>query len=159
MKKILVLAAIVFSSTSCEQNRQNQNGNWIKGSEEEKWKMVEDQIGGFGVVMKEVVYRYEELFWAGKNQNWDYATHQLEEIQEALEKGIIRRPERKETTLVFLDSTIPAMLEAIQQKDTLLFSQTFERFRMECISCHIKEDHGYIKIITPKQNSSLISFE
>ncbi|MFO7719023.1 MAG: hypothetical protein R6W85_01115 [Gillisia sp.] len=159
MKKLLLLTALAFSLISCEQNKQTQNGDWIKGSEVEKWKMVEEQFGGFGVMMKEVVYRYEELYWAGKDQNWDYATHQLEEIQEAMEKGTIRRPERRETTIAFLDSALPTMHLAIQQKDTVLFSQNFERFRMECISCHIKEDHAYIRIITPTKKTSLVSFE
>lgn len=159
MKKILLLPALIFTFISCEQNRESQNGDWIKGNEEEKWKMVEEQFRGFGVVMQEVVYRYEELYWAGKDQNWDYATHQLEEIQEAIENGTIRRPERRENSIAFLDSTFPPLHLAIQQKDTVLFNQNFQRMRLECISCHIKEDHGYIRIITPRHRNSLVSFE
>lgn len=159
MKRSVILLSFFLFLISCQQNSHPAEGTWIKGSEEEKLKMVEDQFRGFGVVMMEVAYRYEELYWAGKDQNWDYATHQLEEIQEALQNGIIRRPAREESANAFIETALPLMKLAVEEKDTGVFFQNFERLRMECISCHIKEDHGFIRPAIPKIRTGIIRSE
>lgn len=73
----LVFSAMVI--TSCVQNdNRTAQGAWIKGTDEGKIKTLERQFRGFDNAMVETAYRYQELYWAGQDENWDYAKYQIE---------------------------------------------------------------------------------
>lgn len=38
--------------------------------------------------MVEKGYRDQELYWAGQDENWDYADYQIEKIRKAIENGL-----------------------------------------------------------------------
>lgn len=158
MKKIFLLLSVLLL-VSCNQNSRNAEGAWIKGSDEEKLKMIESQFGGFDQVMIELVYRYQELYWAGQDENWEYVDYQLEEMQSALEKGMIRRPNRAESTNQFIERALPPIKMASQQQDIELFNKTFENLRIECRTCHITEGKPFIQPITPQQRASPMKFK
>ena len=42
--------------------------------------------------MVETGYRYQELYWAGQDENWEYADYQLEKIKIAIENGLDADP-------------------------------------------------------------------
>ena len=64
---------------SCGKNQeQNAQGKWIKGTEQEKLETIENQFRGFDMAMVETGYRYQELYWAGQDENWEYADYQIE---------------------------------------------------------------------------------
>jgi len=50
------------------------------GTEQEKINTIEKQFRGFDNAMVETGYRYQELYWAGQDENWEYADYQLEKI-------------------------------------------------------------------------------
>ncbi len=52
--------------------------------------------------MVETGYRYQELYWEGQDQNWDYAGYHLNKIKIAIENGLERRPKRAKSTENFL---------------------------------------------------------
>lgn len=51
--------------------------------------------------MVEVGYRFTELYFAGKEHNWDYAKYQAEKIEVALRLGLERRPKRAQSAQFF----------------------------------------------------------
>lgn len=52
---------------------------WLsQGSVEERFAVVASQLRGFDVAMVEVGYRYGELYWAGRDGNWEFAAYQIE---------------------------------------------------------------------------------
>src|SRR3989337_341058 len=95
MKNIYLLL-VLFLLNACDKAKENNTtqGNWIKGTEAEQIKTIEKQFRGFDNAMVETGYRYQELYWAGQDQNWEYADYQLEKIKTAIENGLERRPKR-----------------------------------------------------------------
>ena len=93
MKQILILI-LSFGLFSCNQqtDKTTAQGDWIKGTEIEQIKTIEKQFRGFDNTMVETGYRYQELYWGGQDQNWEYADYQIEKIKIAIESGLERTP-------------------------------------------------------------------
>jgi len=155
MKKALILFGLLVLF-SCNQSHESAQGQWIKGSEQEKIDAIERNIGGFGTAMMEVGYRYQELYWAGKDQNWEYAEYQLDDLREAIENGLERRPNRAQSAEHFLNVTLPDMEEAIQKKDSSTFFVEFERLQTGCNNCHQMEEVPFIRVGVPGARLSSI---
>mgnify|MGYP003952964709 CR=1 FL=1 len=152
-----VLAICPFLLCSCG-NKQGQvtQGNWIKGTEQEKLKITENQFRGFDMAMVETGYRYQELYWAGQDGNWEYAGYQLEKIQKAIENGLQRRPKRAASAEHFLQVALPEMKKAVESRDTLVFSKEFRMFTANCTACHVKEKVPYFTVREPMFRQSPI---
>jgi len=145
---LLFLAA--FAGCSDNQSTKNNHGTWLQGDQQHFAEAIERQFDGFSRTMMEVQYRYEELYWAGQDENWEYADYQLEHIFEAIEKGYERRPERKDNSLEFLKAPHDLMQQAIDARELELFNRNFFIYKKACMSCHIKEDVEFINIIIPE---------
>ncbi len=149
----LLLAALIPVGCGQEEGphpeAHEDHAAWLKGDTETKFTAVEEQLGGFGTTMWEMGYRYIELYWAGQDENPEYAEHQLHEMEEALERGLIRRPERAASARTFLENSIPAMRTAIASRDTVRFRKAFTAFTQSCNACHALEDHAYITVAPP----------
>lgn len=74
MKYLTFLFILSFFS-ACNQKQEAVQGQWIKGNEQEKLETIENQFRGFDMAMVETGYRYQELYWAGQDENWEYADH------------------------------------------------------------------------------------
>ncbi len=135
---------------SCKDSRPSGEEGWLQGDTHEKFDRVADQLGGFSATMVEVGHRYQELYWAGVDQNWEYAGHQIEHIEEALEAGYERRPVRKPSGEYFMEFVIPEMEKAIERKDSLAFFKAFEIMTVNCNSCHAKENMAFMKVQQPE---------
>lgn len=151
---LAVLVSIVFFA--CNQKAEVVQGNWIKGSEQQKLDAIEKQFRGFDNAMVETGYRYQELYWAGQDENWDYATYQLEKIKIAIENGLERRPNRSSSAEHFLNFALPEMKSAIAYKDTTQFNAGFKTFTINCNSCHAKEQVTFFNVSLPTYRTSPI---
>lgn len=147
--RILLLSTCVLFLMSCGENHTVQ-GEWIKGTKEDQMEIIEEQFGGFSQTMTEIAYRYQELYWAGQDENWEFADYQLEHIDEALEAGLVRRPEREKAAEHFITFSIPQMEEAIESEDLETFNQSFEQLRIDCRNCHFAEKVPFIEVSIPK---------
>ncbi|HSI76694.1 MAG TPA: hypothetical protein VK957_12390 [Lunatimonas sp.] len=147
-------------SHSSETDTYSELGTeaWLKGNTDEKLEEVAHQLGGFSRTMVEVGYRYGELYWAGEDENWKYADHQLEHIMEAMEDGLKRRPVRAVSAVEFMEKTIPEMEEAIASEDKDSFLAGYKTFTAGCNACHAKEGEGFIVIQQPLTRLSPVRF-
>jgi hypothetical protein len=159
-KLALVLSFSLFAFVACQQQVVQEvddspvgYGGWLKGSSQEKFEEVAHQIQGFSRTMWEVSYRYNELYFAGMDENWGFAEYMLEHIDEALEQGYIRRPEREQSGKHFQEVIIPSMYEAIESEDKEEFIKAFEIMRVNCNACHAMEEVPFITVQTPKQRN------
>jgi hypothetical protein len=160
MRKILAaLVFIAFAVACTNQNNEITHGSWLKGDKEHFVEAIERQFDGFSRSMVEVHYRYDELYWAGQDQNWEYADYQLEHIVEAIEKGFERRPARKENSLDFLGAPTDLLQQAIDAKNLDQFNQAFIMYNAACQSCHIKEEVAFIKTIVPDKRLGHTRFQ
>ena len=111
---------------------------------------IQRQLRGFETTMAEVSYRYNEMYFAGVEGNWDYAAHMAMTLEHALRLGLDRSPSRKANAEnLFLKSPLPQVVEAIKKKDTALFKQRIEAVRAACTACHAAENHAFIRIGLP----------
>lgn len=152
-----LLAVIAISSCNTSQTETVQ-GEWITGTDQEKLFTIEEHLGGFGRTMMEVGYRYTEVYWAGQDENWLYAAYQLEEMEEALEHGYERRPERVKSAETFMESTLPRMMEAALDKNSDRFHEMFQNFTVQCNMCHALEEVAFITVKEPLVRASSIRF-
>lgn len=147
---LLALNSCVNHKSTSQQDREVVQGEWISGTEQEKLEIIEEQFGGFSTTMVEVAYRYQELYWAGQDENWEYADYQLEHIEEALESGLIRRPQRAKSAEHFMTHTIFEMEKAIESEDLEVFNNKFNQMKVDCRSCHNMEKVPFINVSIPK---------
>ncbi|BFM45043.1 hypothetical protein CFS9_36840 [Flavobacterium sp. CFS9] len=155
MRYFLILLSLTLFP-ACNQKIETAQGKWIKGTEQEKLEIIENQFRGFDNTMVETGYRYQELFWAGQDENWEYAHYQLEKIQKAIENGLERRPERSESAKHFLNVTLPEMGKALVKRDTAVFNKNFQVLTNSCISCHAMERVPFFTVKTPTERQSPI---
>lgn len=156
MKWLLFIFAF-FMLWSCRNNQeQNAQGEWIKGTEQEKLETIENQFRGFDMAMQETSYRYQELYWAGQDENWQYAQYQVDKIEKAITNGLQRRPKRAASAQHFLNTVLPNMESAIKSEDTVIFRKSFNTMTINCNSCHAMEKVPYFTVKKPLDRQSPI---
>jgi hypothetical protein len=149
---LVLLAAVIFSC-----NTKPVQGDWITGTETEQLNTTEKHFRGLDVAMMEIGHRYQELYWAGQDENWEYATYQLDKIKLSLTHAIERRPLRKESGDYFLQNDFPLMYSAVQKEDTAIFNESFRIFTISCNACHTKEKVPFFHVNKPVVRTSVIS--
>lgn len=156
MKAAAYLLLLSFPFSACDQQDSKLQGEWIKGSGEEQLHTIEKHFRGFDMAMVETGYRYQELYWAGQDENWDYADYQAGKIKVAIENGLERRPKRAASSEAFLNITIPQMQEAIKSGDTIVFNRSFRTLTIQCNACHVKEQVPFFQVKPPVSRQSPI---
>ena len=154
--KFLILLVPIAVLFACNNKSEVSQGDWIKGTELEKIKTIEKQFRGFDNAMVETGYRYQELYWAGQDENWEYADYQLEKIKIAIENGLERRPKRAKSAEHFLNYVLPEMQKSIQSKDTVIFNKGFQTLTINCNSCHAMEKVPFFTVNIPTERQSPI---
>lgn len=131
---------------------------WLSAeSDEARFQELESQLGGFSQSMIEVGHRYNDLYFAVEDRNWDYAEYQVEKIGDAIERGIIRRPGRADTARVFLDEAIPDLQGVIEARNVDGIDEAMNRFTAQCMTCHVEERVPFMVITPPEVRLSPIA--
>jgi len=157
MKFVLIIfSAFVFVACNQQGNNGNAQGEWITGSAQEQLNTIEKQFRGFDLAMVETGYRYRELYWAGQDENWEYADYQLEKIKVAIENGFERRPLRAQSAEHFMQEILPGMKRALEKRDSASFNQGFQILTANCNSCHALEDVSFFNVQIPETRHSPI---
>lgn len=132
-----------------EPPRPAGEGGWLTGGTQQKFETVAKNLRGLDVAMIEVDHRYGELYWAGQEQNWEYAAYQLDKIRLTLANALERRPKRAKSAQLFLD-VMPVVKEAIDAKDAGRFEEAFASLTTACNACHALEQMGHLMVRTPE---------
>jgi hypothetical protein len=159
IKKVCaMLVMIIIVAQACQQafDQPAGSGGWLGGDVNEKFETVAGHLGSFGKAMWEVDYRFQELYWAGKDNNWEYAGHQIKEMEETLKLGLERRPERAVSAQHFLTSAIPDLRGASEAMDTEMFDRRINIMMNTCNSCHALEDMVFLTVKPPVDRRSSI---
>ena len=151
------MAAIMIGACQTETDQRIET-RWAGENLEEVIASIENQIGGFDQTMIEVHYRYKELYWAGQDENWEYADYQLDEMMGSMEKGFIRRPDREASASQFMNQVSSRLQEAIENGDKDAFMEQFNRFASSCNTCHEMEEVAFIPVIIPENRTTAVKF-
>ncbi|TVR82701.1 MAG: hypothetical protein EA409_04660 [Saprospirales bacterium] len=150
---------LIYCAPAADESTSAGRDGWLSGTTDEKFETITEHLGGFGKAMLEVNLRYIEMFWAGEDENWDYAAYQLEELEEAIEDGLQRRPARASSAEHFVTVVIPEMEAAIETRNKDNFDRAFELFTTQCNSCHAMENVAFIRIQPPKVRTGSVFFK
>lgn len=129
---------------------------WIASRPDDQRVQLERQLRGFDVAMVETGQRYIDLYWAGRDANWDAAAYQLAKIRLAIENGLERRPKRAASAKPFLDGPLAATAEAVTARDAKLFAARFEALTASCNVCHAMERVAFFEVRPPRSRVSPI---
>lgn len=152
----LFILVLLMACTQKNQDPPAGRDGWLKGTLPEKHEIIAGQFRGFDMAMVETGYRYQELYWAGQDQNWEYAAYQLEKIGTAIKTALVRRPKRARSATPFLEEVLPEVQKAIDSRDTLAFGVSFQFLTTRCNDCHDKEKVPFFKVKTPVARQSPI---
>lgn len=156
-----LVSVLVVTMSSCDQPAAEQpawESEWLGQTPQEVIDIAEEQFQGFSRTMKENAYRYQELYWAGQDQNWEYAEYQREHIVEALEQGFVRRPEHEASAQQFMEVALPGIGEVIKTADQQQFFESFDNLTNTCNTCHQMEDVAFITVVTPKIRHTVVEY-
>ena len=153
---VLLLTALLAITPACEAEPAGdaERDGWLTGSEEERHTAIERQLGGFSATMWEVGYRYNVLYWAGEDRNWELAAYQIEKIRSAMENGFERRPAREPSAESFMESALPALDSAVRERDPVQFEDRFLALTLSCNRCHVDEGIGYARVTRPDHRAA-----
>lgn len=129
---------------------------WLSGTVDQRFATVARQLRGFDVAMIEVGYRYGELWWAGRDANWEFAAYQVEKIRASVRDAVQRRPARGKSAEV-LEGALPDVEAAIRAKDGIKFARAFDLLTQSCNACHRAERVAFVTVAPPSIRHSVVS--
>ena len=134
--------------------------NWLAEDRSTQRVELQRHLRGLDVAMVEIGYRFNELYWAGRDRNWPYAKYQIEKVELAMKLALERRPKRAASSKPFLDETIPLVKRAIEQAaatgDQKVYDDAMGRLRTDCMKCHVEEDVPHFTVYFSKTRTSSI---
>ena len=142
---------------SCSSPEEIQiDGKWIKGDKQKQIEIIERQFRGFDMAMVETGYRYQELYWAGYDKNWEYADYQFKKLKKSINNGLERRPKRAHSAQYFLNTILPEFKQVILEKDSTKFMHAFNTLTVNCNACHSMEHVPFFTVKPPESRQSPI---
>lgn len=150
------LSAALLTLAACAGAQAEPEADWRKSdSQARKLEMLTRALPSASRIMIEMGERYKNLYWAGKLGYWEFAEYQLEEMEALVELLQVTSPKHAADAEAFLEAAFEGLEEAVEQRDWEPFERGFARLRAECMACHAKHDHGFIRLPeAPKTASS-----
>jgi len=112
---------------------------------------------GLGEFMTATQLRHAKLWFAGKQNNWDLAAHEIDEIKEGLEDAARLHPSFDGVPVAEMIKTIivPRIAElekAVKAKSSAKFMVAFDELTSGCNSCHAGANKPFIRIQRPTES-------
>jgi hypothetical protein len=126
---------------------------------EEQRLQLERHLRGFDVAMLETGHRYIELYWAGRDGNWEAAVYHAGKIRLAIENGLERRPKRAASARPSLAGPLAAIEQAAAARDAEGFAARFAELTAGCNACHAMEKVAFFEVRPPETRISPIHYE
>jgi hypothetical protein len=109
---------------------------------------------GLGEFMTATQLRHAKLWFAGKQNNWDLAAYEIDEIKEGLEDVQKQFPTHDGIPVADMIKTIisPAIEElekAVGAKSSAKFTVAFDKLTSACNACHAGANKPFIRIQRP----------
>ncbi len=112
---------------------------------------------GLGEFMTSTQLRHAKLWFAGKQNNWDLAAYEIDEIKEGLEDAAKLHPNFDgvpvaEMIKTIIDPRIEELEKAVRAKSSAKFSTAFDELTSGCNSCHAAANKPFIRIQRPTES-------
>jgi hypothetical protein len=112
---------------------------------------------GLGEFMTATQLRHAKLWFAGKQNNWDLAAYEIDEIKEGLEDAARLHPSFDgvpvaEMIKTIIDPRIAGLEKAVRAKSSAKFMVAFDELTSGCNSCHAGANKPFIRIQRPTES-------
>ena len=147
--KCILLLTIVILLWAC--NSPNSNTQSLQRQIDSLTAQIKKTYKpGFGEFMSGIQVHHNKLWFAGINQNWKLADFEINEIKESLDNIKMYCTDRPETKSIgMIDSSLQSVSNAIQQKNSLQFKNSFHILTTTCNTCHQATGHAFNVITIP----------
>lgn len=120
----------------------------------ERLKKLELATPNVGNLMLEIQLHFAKLYYAAEGKNWDLATFERNEIEDAMEKVAVLRPAENgvkidEVIGTLKKTSLTTLKDAIDVKDRGLFRDAYRDTMTTCNACHQATGRPFIAIIVP----------
>jgi hypothetical protein len=152
MKKIIVIIFIAGAIASCRQNTPEPTAAKHDHDtlEAEEPHLYQPGIGEF---MLGIQAHHTKLWFAGKNENWELADFEIEEIREAMEDIQDFNGDQCESqTVPLIFPPLDSLSKAIEEKNLVKFTKNFSILTNSCNTCHRATNHAFNVIRIPESN-------
>lgn len=138
-KRLLPLFALLLAIPAAADWRKD-------GTDAEKLSNLTTLVPGTSHWMAEMGERYQNIYWAAKQEKWKFTQYQAEEIEKLVKIVMLARPKRAASAQTFLDNVFPGLNEAIDKMSWKAFEPAFVNMHGQCMACHAREDHAFVTI-------------
>lgn len=130
-------AALIFSVGAIAVQKTDSR-KWLSDADEDtRYERLEYYLGGFSSAMWETGERYQRAEQAIYDENYDLAYYHWDKIKGAIERGAMKRPDRRDNAeRMFLDSAWKTLAEALQAPDEHDVRGAFTQAKAACMACH-----------------------
>jgi hypothetical protein len=109
---------------------------------------------GLGEFMTATQLRHAKLWFAGKNNNWDLAAYEIDEIKEGLEDAERQFPTHDGVPIADMiksniDPAIEQLEKAVAARSSAKFTLAFDKLTGACNTCHAGAGKPFIRIQRP----------
>ena len=135
---VVVVGVAVAQQAPTQPNRDD----WLLNAPDDiaRFRLLQSELRGFSMAMAEVGQRYQRLYDAIGDKNYDLAVYHWSKIKDAIVAGYTRRPGRKTSAdQEFLDKVYQPVLDALKSRDGTKVWIDFAEARKACMACHEKE--------------------
>jgi hypothetical protein len=109
---------------------------------------------GLGEFMTATQLRHAKLWFAGRENNWDLAAYEIDEITEGLEDAEKQFPTHDgipvaDMIKANIDPAVEELRKAVGAKSGTKFSVAFDKLTSACNTCHTGANKQFIRIQRP----------
>jgi mono/diheme cytochrome c family protein len=121
---------------------QTDSRNWLTDADEDtRYERLEYYLGGFSSAMWQTGERYQHTEQAIADGNYELAYYHWDKIKGAIERGAMKRPDRRANAEeIFLDDAWKVLAEALQDPDEYDVRGAFQQAKAGCLACHGAEE-------------------
>jgi hypothetical protein len=118
------------------------SANWLLDAvdDEERFRRIQIYAGGTYEQMWQIGYRYEQVYHAIVDENWELGLHHWGKLRDVFNVALMKRPNRTPNAeAMFLDADWGRLESALQSGEAEQARRIFLQEREICMACHVAE--------------------
>jgi hypothetical protein len=123
------------------------SANWLLDAKDdrERFRRIQIYAGGTYEQMWQIGYRYEQVYQAIVDENWELGLHHWTKLRDVLNVALMKRPNRTPNAeAMFLDNTWQQLEDALEGAQANEIRETFLVERGTCMACHVAEQMAFL---------------
>jgi len=123
------------------------SANWLLDAKDdrERFRRIQIYAGGTHEQMWQIGYRYEQVYQAILDENWELGLHHWGKLRDVLNVALMKRPNRTPNAeALFLDSIWEQLRNALQSGEAASIREAFLMERETCMACHVAEQMPFL---------------